>query len=384
MKKILIILLCISFLPINVFAIETAKDVDITKNATSSILIEQSTKRVLYNKNAHNKQAVASLTKMMGLILIFESLNNGSLKKEEIITTSENAKNMGGTQIWLETGEKISVDDLIKGVVMASANDAMVALAERISGTEEAFVKKMNDKAKELGLKNTNFKNCTGLDEEGHYSSAYDMGMIALKLLEYDEALKYTSKYEDYIRKNTENKTWIINTNKLIRFYEGADGLKTGFTDDAGSCLAVTAKRNNLRLVAVTLGYKKSNIRNSETINLLDYGYNQYKAHVIYKKGAVVGKAVLDKGEDKEIDVILKEDAIVVDKKEAKPSKYSYDIKLDTVKLPVKKGDKLGTMYVKDDGETVQKIDLLANKDVKKMNIVKLYFRILKDQLIGV
>jgi len=384
MKKILIILLCISFLPINVFAIETAKDVDITKNATSSILIEQSTKRVLYNKNAHNKQAVASLTKMMGLILIFESLNNGSLKKEEIITTSENAKNMGGTQIWLETGEKISVDDLIKGVVMASANDAMVALAERISGTEEAFVKKMNDKAKELGLKNTNFKNCTGLDEEGHYSSAYDMGMIALKLLEYDEALKYTSKYEDYIRKNTENKTWIINTNKLIRFYEGADGLKTGFTDDAGSCLAVTAKRNNLRLVAVTLGYKKSNIRNSETINLLDYGYNQYKAHVIYKKGAVVGKAVLDKGEDKEIDVILKEDAIVVDKKEAKPSKYSYDIKLDTVKLPVKKGNKLGTMYVKDDGETVQKIDLLANKDVKKMNIVKLYFRILKDQLIGV
>lgn len=384
MKKLLIMLLCLSFCPFSVLAVETNLDVDMVKNATEAVLVEPSTGRVLYNKNAHNKQAVASLTKMMGLILVFEALDNGSLKKDEIITTSENAKNMGGTQIWLETGEKINVDDLIKGVVMASANDAMVALAERIAGTEEAFVKQMNDKARLMGLKNTNFKNCTGLDEEGHYSSAYDMAMIATKLLEYDDALNYTSKYEDYIRKNTDNKTWIINTNKLLRFYEGTDGLKTGFTDDAGSCLAVTAKRNNLRLIAVVLGYKKSDIRNSEAMSLLDYGYNQYKAHVIYKKGAVVGHAMLDKGDKKEVDVILKQDAVVVDKKQAKPSKYSYDISFDNPKLPVKKGDKLGIMYVKDDNEVVQKIDLLASDDVKKINIVKLYFRTLRDQMIGV
>lgn len=381
MKKLLIMLLAVSFFPIPVLAND---DVSLTKNATSAVLVEKSTGKVVYNKDANKKVSVASLTKIMGLVLIFEDLEAGRLKKDEIVTISKNAKDMGGTQIWVEEGEKISVDDLIKGVVLASANDAMVALAERISGTEAAFVNRMNKKAKELNLKNTNFKNCTGLDEENHYSSAYDVALISLELLKHDDAIKYTSTYEDYIRKNTDNKTWIVNTNKLLRFYEGTDGLKTGFTDNAGSCLAVTAKRDNLRFVGVVLGYKKSEIRNSEAMALLDYGFNQYQANVLYKKGDEAGYITIDKGKENKIPLLLKDDAIVVSKKSNEKGNYTYDIEIKEESLPIKKGTTLGIMYVKDNGKVVGSVDLLASKDVDKINIFSLYFRTLKDQLIGV
>lgn len=217
MKKILIFLLIISILPIKIFAKEETADV--TKNAKSAIVIEATTGEVLYNKNANEIRSIASLTKMMGLILIFDAIEKGGLEKTEIITASKNAKDMGGSQIWLEEGEKISVDDLIKGITLASANDAMVALAERISGTEEAFANKMNQKAKELNLKNTYFKNSTGLDEEGAFSTAYDVAQIAKELLKYEDILNYTSIYEDYIRKGTDNESWIVNTNKVILIF---------------------------------------------------------------------------------------------------------------------------------------------------------------------
>lgn len=219
MKKFMIILFIfitmLSAFPVSIKAKEE-EYANITPNAFSAVLIESTTGKVLYNKSANEKHQVASLTKMMGLILIFSALENGSIKLDEMVTTSRNAKEMGGSQIWLEEGEKISINDLIKGITMASANDAMVLMAERIAGTEEAFVKMMNEKAKELGLKNTYFKNSTGLDEEGQYSSAYDMAIIAQNLLKYEKILDYTSVYEDYIRKNTDNKTWIVNTNKVV------------------------------------------------------------------------------------------------------------------------------------------------------------------------
>ena len=213
MKNIILFLL-MSIILIPGFV--SADDLDITPNGKSAILMDYNTGKILYNKNANSKTSVASLTKMMGLIIIFEKIENGSLKTNEILTISKNAKEMGGTQIWLEEGEKISVDDLLRGITMASANDAMVAMAERVSGTEQEFVKEMNKKAKELGLKNTNFVNCTGFDEKGGYSSAYDMALIAKELLKHKKVLDYTSKYESYIRENTDNKTWIVNTNKVV------------------------------------------------------------------------------------------------------------------------------------------------------------------------
>ena len=220
MKKFISILLITSFIfPFTVKA-NNLESPDITKGAKSAVMIDYQTGEVLYDKNANERRCVASLVKMMGLVIIMEKIDAKTLKEEEILTVSKNAKEMGGTQIWLEEGEKISVSDLLKGVTMASANDAMVLLAERVSGTEEAFVKEMNKKAKELNLKNTNFTNATGFDEENSYSSAYDMALIAKELLKHKKILNYTSKYEDYIRENTENKTWIVNTNPAYHLLE--------------------------------------------------------------------------------------------------------------------------------------------------------------------
>ena len=340
MKKISIIILLSLFLniiPISVFAKnnEENSDVNLTKHATSSILVEATTGEIIYKQNPNKISSVASLTKMMGLIIIFDFINKGGTTYDEIITVSSYAKSMGGTQLYLETGEKISVNDLIKGIIMVSANDAMVAMAERVSGTEEAFVKKMNLKAKELGLKNTHFVNCTGFDEENHYSTASDMVKIAMELVNnYPDVYKFSSVYESYVRENTPNKTWIANTNKLVRFYEGADGLKTGSTNDAGKCIAATAKRNGLRLIAISLGYKDVTTRNKETMDLLDYGFNQYEINMLYEKDKKVGTVNVDKVNEK-IDLYAKEDIFILKKKIDESISYQYEIVLDNVNKKV-------------------------------------------------
>lgn len=380
MKKLLIvfsigILLC----PYVVLA----NDGDFTPNASSAILIDNNSKEVLYNKNGNKKTSVASLTKMMGLILIMEKLEDGSLKTNEVLTVSKNAKEMGGTQLWLEEGEKISVNDLLKGITMASANDAMVVMAERISGTEAAFVKKMNNKAMALGLKNTNFVNCTGFDEEGAYSTAYDMSLIASELLKHKKILEYTSKYESYIRENTKNKTWITNTNKLVKFYKGVDGLKTGYTDNAGSSIAVTAKKDGLRLIAISFGYKDTKTRNSEMIALLDYGFKQYNSKTLFKKNQVVKQISLPKADKNKIDLLVKDDINVTNKIGGIPKSYTYNIKVNNISFPVKKGDTIATLYLKTNNKIVREVDLITNTDIKKAGIVKQYFKVLEDMISG-
>lgn len=384
MKKILILLTSILLVfPSFVYAKdEENTNLNLTPNATSAILMEYSTGKIIYNKDANKISSVASLTKMMGLIIAMETIENKGLKYNDIITVSENAKGMGGTQLYLDTGEKISVDDLLKGIVMASANDAMVALAERIAGTEEEFVRLMNEKTKEIGLKNTHFKNCVGFDEEEHYSTAYDMAIIAKELLKHEEILKYSSVYESYIRENTDNKTWVVNTNKLVRFYEGADGLKTGWTEKAGSSLAATAKKGDLRLIAVTLGYEKSNIRNQETMNLLDYGFNQYNAKKLYKKGDVVGHTSIDKSSIDKIDLVLEDDVITINKKTDKDIKYKYDIELNNISLPIKKKDKLGVFILKDnENNIISKTNLISKDNINRISFSKLYLKTLQESL---
>ena len=380
MKKIMIIFL-ITFLFVPCVAL--ANETDITKGASSAVMIDYDTGEILYNKNANSKKSVASLTKMMGLLLIFEKIDNGSIKINEQLTVSKNAKEMGGTQIWLEEGEKISVDDLLKGITMASANDAMVLMAERASGTEEAFVKEMNKKAKELGLKNTNFVNSTGFDEEGGYSSAYDMALIAKELIKHKKILNYTSKYEDYIRENTENKTWIVNTNKLVRFYQGVDGLKTGYTDEAGSSIAVTAKKNGLRLIAISLGYDNTTTRNSETMALLDYGYNQYESKTIFSKGKKIKEVKLNKANKNKVNLILSEDVKVTVKKGENDKTYTYDIKLNTINYPIKKGEKIGKLYLKDGNKILREISLVSDSNIKKASIFKQYLRVVENYFTG-
>jgi len=264
---------------------------------------------------------------------------------------------------------------------MASANDATVALAERIAGTETAFVELMNKKVKELKLKNTNFVNCTGLDEDNHYSSAYDMAVIARELLTHEEILKFSSVYEDYIRQDTPNKYWLVNTNKLVRFYNGADGLKTGFTDNAGYCMAVTAKRDGMRLIAITLGEATGKVRNEETTELLDYGFNVYKVDLVKEAGEIVDEIIIEKANKNKVSVAADEDISILKKKSEVSKQYDVEIKINDITLPIRKGTKVGKILVKDNGKVIREGNVVITEDVDKLGYFKTILETLKGML---
>lgn len=341
-------------------------------NGKSGILIEVNSGKILFEKDKDERLSIASMTKMVAQIIILEEIESGNIKWNDIVTVSRNAADMGGSQIYISEGEKISVEDLMKGISVASGNDATVAMAEYISGSEEKFVKRMNKVVKSLGLKNTNFKNCTGLDEEGHYSSSYDMAMIARELvIKHSEILRFSSIYEDYLREDTKDKFWLVNTNKLINFYDGADGLKTGHTDNAGYCLSATAKRNNLRLIGIVLGEENSKVRNSEMINLLDYGFNNTKMNILKKKESIVQKVKLDKADSKYLNVVTMDDLGVVEEIGNK-NKYKYSVSLDDVSFPIYKGQVVGKIDAIYKGKVVSSTQLISKSDVNKINIFKL------------
>ncbi len=377
MKKLLLLLFLL--IPINI----TAESIDLAPNATSAIIIEASTGTVIYNKNEHEKLAPASMTKMMGLLLIMEQIEKGNLKWDEMVTASSNASSMGGSQIFLETGEQMTVEELVKGISIASGNDAMVAMAEKIAGTEEAFVELMNKKASELGLKNTNFKNCTGLDAENHYSSANDMAIIAKELVKHDKILEFSGTYEDYIREGTDKSFWLVNTNKLVRFYQGVDGLKTGYTSTAGYCLTATAKRNGMRLITVVMNEPDSTTRNNETTSMLDYGFNAYGMEQLLNKDNVLGKIKVDLGEKEYVEVVPKEDINILNNKTNDKRNVSYNISLNNVKAPIKVGDIVGKINVIENNKTIMTIDVTVKEDINKANIFISYLRNLKDIVSG-
>ncbi len=376
MRKIVIFLFLL-LLPYSVFA------EDFLPNAESGLLMEFSTGKVVFEKEKDKEVSVASMTKMVAQIIILEEIRSKKIKWDDIVTVSQNASSMGGSQIYLETGEKMSVEDLMKGISVASGNDATVAMAEYISGTEEKFVERMNQKVKKLGLKHTHFQNCTGLDEENHYSSSYDMAVIARELLmKYPEILRFSSIYEDYLRKDSERKFWLVNTNKLVSQYEGADGLKTGHTDDAGYCLAATVKRGNLRLIAITLGEKNSKVRNQETMNLLDYGFQSIKMKTLKKKGSIVKNVSFSKTDPKRIFYILKDDLNVIESPNKK-NMYTYNVKLRKLSFPIKKGDVLGVIQAKNGNKVISSASLISSEDVRKLSFLELFFDSIKGVLFG-
>ena len=360
-----------------------AQDNTLSKNAKSAILIEESTGEIIYEYNSHEKLEPASMTKMMSLVLIMEAMEKGVIKEDQIITVSENASRMGGSQILLATGEEMSVDDLLKGITIASGNDAVVALAEAIAGTEENFVKMMNDKLKELGLKDSNFKNCHGLDEEGHYSSAYDMAFIARELVKHQKILDYSSIYETYLREGTDKKIWLVNTNKLVRFKAGVDGLKTGYTEGAGYCLTATMKKDAMRVIATVMGEPSSQIRNSEVSSMLDYAFAQVGLKRMLSKDSVVETINLPKAKIDEVKIVPSKDVNVLYKKVHGEITPTYEIKINDLKLPIKKGDKVGKLYVKNDNKIINTIDLTVKEDVEKCNLCELYFKTLKNIMSG-
>ena len=382
MKKLLILLI-LSTLFIFPESQAKAEELKLAESAKSAILIEASTGKVLFEKNADEKLVPASMTKMMSMLLIIENIENGVLKWDQKITVSENASSMGGSQILLETGEKMTVEDLFKGVAIASGNDAVVALGEAIAGTEDNFVSMMNKRAKELGLKNTNFKTPHGLDAPNHYSSARDMSIIAKELVKHEKVLTFTSVYEDYLRENTDKKIWLVNTNKLVRFYDGVDGLKTGYTKEAGYCLTATAKKDGMRIIAVVMGEPDSKTRNKEVSEMLDYSFAQYKIDNLLTGSSSLGKYEVDKGSQKYVTVVPKGDVTVLRKKGEKSGNATYDVKLNNLKAPIKKGETVGQLKIKEDGKVIRTIDLTVEKDIKKANLGELFLRYMKDIFTG-
>ena len=374
MKKILLIIMSFFVLNLNVLAEE-----DFAPNGKSAILVDNLSGKVLYEKNADEKLAPASMTKLASMLMVMEAIDNGNLKFEDKVTISEEAANMGGSQVFLQAGEVYTVYDLLKSVAIASGNDAVVALAEKIGGSQSGFIDMLNKRLKEIGATNTNFVNAHGLDAEGHYSTARDMSIIARELLKHPKILEFTSIYEEYLEKNDGSRIWLVNTNKLVRFYDGVDGLKTGFTKTAGYCLTATASKNNFRLISVVMREDTSENRSSDTVKMLNYGFNTFKINIIKTKGESLGKVRVEKGKQDNANIVLLNDATEILKNTDPVTEYNFNLKVNKIKAPVKVGDIVGTAEIIDsEGNIVDEVDVTVEKDIKKANILDYMLRNLK------
>lgn len=378
MKRLVSIVLTIILLTTLTAPLASAEEtgVQLAENVRAAILIERDTGKVLYEKNSNEQLPPASMTKIMTMLLIMEALDEGKLSMEEKVRTSEYAASMGGSQIFLEPGEEMTVKQMLQGIAIGSGNDASVAMAERIAGSEEDFVAKMNHKAKELGLKNTVFKNTTGLPVEEHYSTANDMAIMAKELLKYEDITKFTGTYEAYLREDTDKKFWLVNTNKLVRFYPGVDGLKTGFTKEALYCLTATAEKDGMRVIAVVFGAPTPKDRNAQVTKMLDYAFNQYKTHPLFERNHVLGTAKVSKGKEKTVEVVTSEPISLLTKKGETIEDVQQKVKVSKdLKAPIKKGDQIGTLTIEKNGKTLVKSPLLAKENIEKASWWNLFKR---------
>lgn len=374
MKKLFCLLLILTLL----FTNRINAEEELAKNAKSAYLIEMSTGMVLFEKNSEEKLYPASMTKMMSLILVMEALNNNQLKKDEILTISEKAASMGGSQVYLQVNEQMSVEDLLKAVCISSANDAMVALAERISGSVSEFVVLMNQKSKELNLVNTNFVNTTGLHDDAHYSCAKDMARIAQKLIEVgkEELLEITSTYDAYIREESESPFWLVNTNKLVKHAEGVDGLKTGFTQEALSCITVTAKKDQVRMIAVVMKEPDSKTRNVEVMEMIHSGFSKVKYHPLYAKNEIYEPIRFENGMPHDSNLVFLEDVGIV--LNAKDTVQIKEIIYSQTKndLPIQVGEKIGELKIVYNDDKERTVDMGLNTAVMKMGFLDTFVMI--------
>lgn len=365
MKKVICFFICVCFMMQSV-AVFAEGNTDLGLNAKSAILMEESTGNILYESNPDERLPIASVTKVMTMLLIMEAVDSGKISLDDMVTVSENAMSYGGSTMFLETGEQLTVNDMLKGIAVASANDGCVAMAEHLAGSESAFVDMMNEKAKELGMENTHFMNTNGLDEDDHYSSARDVAIMSRELMKHETIFNYTSIWMDTLRGG---KFQLANTNKLIRFYDGANGLKTGSTSKALCCLSAAAKRNDMQLIAVVLGAPTSAERFASAKSLLDYGFANYAVNTQITAGDEVQKIAVEKGVDKEVDVVAGDSCSTLVKK-GQEDNITKEIKIDeTITAPIEAGQKIGTMTISRDGEVIADIDLNASSAVEKKGI---------------
>ncbi|MGM9551130.1 MAG: D-alanyl-D-alanine carboxypeptidase family protein [Clostridia bacterium] len=370
MRKVLASLLAV----VLIFSIIDARAEELNLNGKSFILVECSTGKVLYEENADEKLPPASVTKVMTMLLVMEAIDRGEITYDTIVTASERAKSMGGSTIFLDTGEEMSIHDLLKGIAVASGNDACVAVAEHLSGSVEQFVSVMNNRAKELGMNNTNFVTCNGLDADGHYSSARDIAIMSCELLKHEDIFRYTTIWMDSLRNG---KFQLANTNKLVKFYAGANGLKTGSTSIAKNCISATAKRDNMQLCAVVLGSDTSQLRFNAASTLLNYGFNNFTVTGM-EKGYLIGEVPVLKGDREKVKGVLSDNCMTVVSK-LNQNDIQKDITLcESVAAPVLKGDILGQVTIRVAGGEPMVKDIVAEKDVGKIGFVSMYRKILK------
>ena len=365
MKRVICFFICVCFMMQSV-AVFAEGNTDLGLNAKSAILMEEATGNILYESNPDERLPIASVTKVMTMLLIMEAVDSGKISLDDMVTVSENAMSYGGSTMFLETGEQLTVNDMLKGIAVASANDGCVAMAEHLAGSESAFVDMMNEKAKELGMGNTHFMNTNGLDEDDHYSSARDVAIMSRELMKHETIFNYTSIWMDTLRGG---KFQLANTNKLIRFYDGANGLKTGSTSKALCCLSAAAKRNDMQLIAVVLGAPTSAERFASAKSLLDYGFANYAVNTQITAGDEVQKIAVEKGVDKEVGVVAGDSCSTLVKK-GQEDNITKEIKIDeTITAPIEAGQKIGTMTISRDGEVIADIDLNALSAVEKKGI---------------
>lgn len=349
-------------------------------SAKSAVLVSADTGEVLYTLNENEAMPPASITKIMTLLLTMEAIESGVVFYDDIVTASARAKEMGGSTIFLDEGEKMSVRDLLKGICVASANDASVAVAEFISGSERAFVERMNTRAKELGMENTHFVNTNGLDAEGHVSSAYDIALMSRELMRYEDIFNFTTIWTDSLR---DGKFELANTNKLIRFYEGATGLKTGSTSAAGCCISATAERDGMSLIAVIMNAPDSKSRFADARNLLDYGFSKYTLWSFDDTASVLGTVSVEKGTERMVRAVIKEPCRALTQKS---KKGSVEIKVtlpESIEAPVSKGDVLGEVVFLSDGETIASGSLVSDITVERLGFKDAFCRFLKYLSVG-
>ena len=365
MKRVICFFICVCFMMHSVVVFAEG-NTDLGLNAKSAILMEESTGNILYESNPDERLPIASVTKVMTMLLIMEAVDSGKISLDDMVTVSENAMSYGGSTMFLETGEQLTVNDMLKGIAVASANDGCVAMAEHLAGSESAFVDMMNEKAKKLGMENTHFMNTNGLDEDDHYSSARDVAIMSRELMKHETIFNYTSIWMDTLRGG---KFQLANTNKLIRFYDGANGLKTGSTSKALCCLSAAAKRNDMQLIAVVLGAPTSAERFASAKSLLDYGFANYAVNTQITAGDEVQKIAVEKGVDKEVGVVASDSCSTLVKK-GQEDNITKEIKIDeTITAPIEAGQKIGTMTISRDGEVIADIDLNASSAVEKKGI---------------
>lgn len=361
-------------------ATTSSESIVLATDAKSAVLLEPTTMEVIYEKNPYLELAPASMTKIMAMILVMDAIEANVIDYDQLLTASEYATSMGGTQIYLEVGEQMSVNDLLKSLAIASANDAAIVLAEGISGSTENFVNSMNKKAQEIGLTNTFFKNPNGLPEDGHYSCAMDMALMSAYLINnYSDILKYTSVYEDYVREDTEKKFWLVNRNKLVKFVEGVDGLKTGWTNEAGYCITATMKKDDLRLISVVMGNSTPDLRMSEALQMLNYGMNNYEVESLYKAGDIIETYQNIDLIPSTYHIIINEDINILKKK----GETLKDIKTETIinyeNIDGVNNTNIGTFKIYYDNVLYKEIDLELLENVKKASFFNIFFDVLRE-----